>query len=358
MVEKDKRITIWFDELDGEDVQLVGKKNAKWGEMLKANLPVSPGFALTTHASELFISETGIKTELKKFIKALGRVSYEKSLKFSKFAMHLTENTVIPSIIINEVFANYRKLCDISNVDKVPLAIRASDALSLCGPMKPYVNIRGEEDLENCIKKTWASVFLIEAITERVNQGIGYLYNIGIGISKMVNPRVSGIVCTLNPLNGDDAQISVDVTYGLGEALVDGTVTPDTYLVDKTSMEVISCHTGSKESMRVYEEGGSHIKTVDVPVSLRNQSCLTKDELMEVCRMAKAIDRLYGGANNIEFAIDADFSFPRNVNILGVNPELVWSKKGLDREEEVMGAMAGPVITDARSKEDEPGPAI
>ena len=332
MVKKDKRITIAYDELEGSDYPLVGKKNANLGEMLKANIPVSPGFALTIHANDLFITESGIKDEIAKYIRSLGQVSYDNSLKASKFTTELIENADIPPVIMDEVFREYQKLGEMSKTKDVPVAVRSSGAVSMPGQMETYLNIRGEQDLTTYIKKTWASAYFIEAITYRMNKDMGFLLNIGVGIPKMVNSRVSGIIFTLNPLNGDKSKISVDVSYGLGEAVVSGMVTPDNYLVDKITLDVITCNKGSKECMCVYEDDGSSIKIIDVPEKERCQTCLSQKELTEICRIAKSIDRYYGKPHDIEFAIDADLPFPQSVIILQVRPESVWSKQEVKKK--------------------------
>ena len=327
MVEKEKKITLWYDELEGKDYTLVGKKNANLGEMLKAGIRVSPGFALTIHANDIFITETGIKNEIAKYIKDLGQVTYEKSLEASKFTIDLIDQADIPAVICDDLFEQYEKLSQISNTDDVPVAVRSSGAISMPGQMETYLNIRGGQDLLDYIKKTWASAYFVEAITYRMNKDMGYLLNIGVGIPKMVNSRVSGIIFTLNPLNGDRSKISVDVSYGLGEAVVSGMVTPDNFLVDKVTLDVISCNQGSKEVMCVYKENGSAIDTVDVPEEDRCRDCVTQEELMEICRIAKGIDRYYKKPYDIEFAIDADLEFPSSVIILQVRPESVWTKK-------------------------------
>lgn len=354
MVEKEKRITIWYDELEGKEFNLVGKKNANLGEMIKAGIRVSPGFALTIYANDLFVTETGIKAELERYLEGLGQVTYEKSLKASEFAVSLIENGNVPSVITDEVFREYQKLCDMSGVENVPVAARSSGAVSMPGQMETFLNIRGQEDLLTYIKKTWASAYFVEAITYRMNKGMGFLLNIGVGIPKMVNSRVSGIIFTLNPLNGDRSKISVDVSYGLGEAVVSGIVTPDNYLVDKVTLETIKSNLGGKEVKCVYRDNGSTIKTVDVPDEDRKRFCIDKDELTEICRIAKSIDRYYGKPYDIEFAIDADLSFPENVIILQVRPESVWSKKQTkprtEKKKDAMDRVISQLITGVRLK--------
>ena len=157
MVEKDKRIIIWYDALEGKDFNLVGKKNANLGEMIKAGIRTSPGFALTIYANDLFITERGLKAELEKYIKDLGQVSYEKSLEAGVFAVKLIEEASVSSIITDELFQAYQKLCDLSGVENVPVATRSSGAVSMPGQMETFLNIRGKEDSLKYIKKTWAS---------------------------------------------------------------------------------------------------------------------------------------------------------------------------------------------------------
>ncbi len=96
MTEKEKRLTIWYEEMDGSDYPLVGKKNANLGEMIKAGIPVAPGFAITIYANDRFISETGIKAELSKKLPELGEVDYETAKEASEFAIRLIEDAIMP----------------------------------------------------------------------------------------------------------------------------------------------------------------------------------------------------------------------------------------------------------------------
>lgn len=352
MTEKEKCFTLWYQGLEGKDYTLVGKKNANLGEMLKNNIRVSPGFALTLYANEVFINESGVRDELDHFLKDLGEVTFEKSTKASKFAMDKIINAEIPTPITECVFEEYDKLCDMANTENVPVAVRSSGAVSMPGQMETYLNIRGKEDLLKYIKLTWASAYAVEAITYRMNKGMGFLLNIGVGIPKMVNSRISGVIFTLNPLNGDPSKISVDVSYGLGEAVVSGLVTPDNYLIDKVTLEVVKSAMGSKEVECVYREGGSDIEMADVSENRRTVYCITDEELKELCRIAKAIDTYYGKPYDIEFGIDADLPFPDNVVILQVRPESVWSKKKAETKTKVikdpMSRIAAQLVTGVR----------
>ncbi|MEI2766470.1 MAG: PEP/pyruvate-binding domain-containing protein [Dermatophilaceae bacterium] len=340
MTDRERTTLFWYDELAGADFPLVGKKNANLGEMIKGGIRTSPGFALTLHANDTFVTETGIKAELEKYLTSLGEATLDACRAASDFAVGLITSAEVPAQIEDETLAAYRRLCEMSHHENVPVAVRSSGAVSMPGQMETYLNIRGERDLIDYIKKTWASAYHVEAITYRLNKGMHFLLNIGIGVPKMVNSRVSGVVFTLNPVNGDRSKITVDVSYGLGEAVVSGLVTPDNYLLDKVTLGVIKSTKGSKEVMCAYRDTGSDIDVVEVPEADRTRFCVTAEEIQEIARVSKAIDKYYGKPYDIEFAIDGDLDFPENVIILQVRPESVWAAKAAQaKTEKKAGAM-------------------
>lgn len=354
MSDKENKILFWYDELEGSDYPLVGKKNANLGEMLKGGIRTSPGFALTLHANDLFITETGIKAELATYLDSLGEATLDACKTASDAAVKLILEGQVPEVIIEEACAAYRRLCEMCRTENVPVAVRSSGAVSMPGQMETYLNIRGEKDLIEYIKKTWASAYHVEAITYRLNKGMGFLLNIGVGVPKMVNSRVSGVSFTLNPLNGDRSKIAVDVSYGLGEAVVSGLVTPDNYLVDKVTLSPVKSTKGSKEVKCVYNATGSDCTFVEVPAEERERFSVTAEELKEICRVSKAIDKYYGKPYDIEFAIDADLPFPENVIILQVRPESVWSKKvaegKTEQKKDAIDRIVSQLITGVRIK--------
>ena len=354
MTDREQRLTIWYEEMDGNDYPLVGKKNANLGEMIKAGIPVAPGFAITIHANDKFITDTGIKAELEKKLPDLGEVTYETAKEASEFAIKLIENAALPPDLEEALLADYRKLISRYPTSACPVAVRSSGSVSMPGQMETYLNICGEKDFIDYVKKCWSSAYNVEAIMYRMNKGMPFLFNIGVGIPKMVNSRVSGVIFTINPVNGDPSKISIDASCGLGEAVVSGIVTPDTYLIDKITMEPIKTSVGSKEIQCVYRENGSDIVQVPVPEEKRCVPCLSRQEMLELARVGKLIEDYYGKAYDIEFGIDADMPFPENIVILQVRPESVWSKKEVaaktERKRDPMERIVGQLLTGMKLK--------
>ncbi len=348
------KYTLWYEEADGKDFNFVGKKNANLGEMIKAGIRVSPGFSITIYANDRFITDTGIKEKIEAYLKDLGPVTYETTKKASEYSIGLIESAKMPAEVEDNILSNYRRLCEMSKTTDVPVAVRSSGAISMPGQMETYLNIRGEKDLIAYVKKCWSSAYNVEAVMYRANKGIGFLFNIGVGIPKMVNSKVSGVIFTINPLNGDPSKISIDASYGLGEAVVSGLVTPDTFLMDKITFDPVKTTIGSKEIQCVYRENASDIIQTEVPVDKRGRLCTSPEELRELCRLGKLVEDYYEKAYDIEFGIDADLPFPENIIILQVRPESVWSKKDVtartEKKKDPMERILGQLLTGVRLK--------
>lgn len=194
--------------------------------------------------------------------------------------------------------------------------------------------------------------------TDRKNSGVPPFLNSGVDATKMVNPRVSGIIVTLNPINGDPSKIAIDASYGLGVAVASGLVTPDTYLIDKIVMEPVKTVIGSKEIRSVYSDSEKNVVQAPVPEEKRHTACLTPEETLELARIGKLTEDYCGEACNIDFAIDPDSPFPENILILRVRPESVWSKKQAvprtEKKKDAMDRLVGQLITGMKLEKEPP----
>jgi pyruvate,water dikinase len=199
---------------------------------------------------------------------------------------------------------------------------------SFAGQQDTFLNIRGADELIEKTVKCWSSLFTPRAIYYRNQKGFKHEeVFISVGVQKMVNAKAAGVIFTLNPVTGEPNQIVIEANWGLGEAVVSGSVTPDDFVVEKNTLKSIEKRIAKKtvEYMRDMKTG----KTIHADVSRDRQErpCLTDEEIVRLAELARIIEQHYGRAQDIEFSIDRDLPFPENVFIVQSRPETVWSVK-------------------------------
>jgi len=332
---EEKRI-LWFEELDKGDIPLVGGKNANLGEMLRAKIPVPPGFAITAQAYQEFIMKTGIAEKIYRAIEETvtdpnNPKHYEEA---SKRIRKIIESTRMLAPIEKAIRTAYEGLNQKVGIVDVFVAVRSSataedlpDA-SFAGQQETYLNVKGADELIDKTIKCWSSLFTPRAIFYRNQKGFKHeQVLISVGVQKMVNAKAAGVIFTINPVTGNPNQIVIEGNWGLGEAVVSGSVTPDDFYVDKNTLKVIERRIVKKpvEYIRDPETG----RTIhgEVPPERQEQPCLTDEEVARLAEISRSIETHYGKAQDIEFAIDRDLPFPQNIFIVQSRPETVWSAK-------------------------------
>ncbi|MEM1539045.1 MAG: phosphoenolpyruvate synthase [Candidatus Bathyarchaeia archaeon] len=342
---------IWFEDLRRDDIPLVGGKNANLGEMINAGIPVPPGFAITAYAYKKFIEETGIAEKIYQNIEETVKdpndpKQYEEA---SKKIRALIESTPMPKNLEKAVRLAYRELCRKLDMDAVPVAVRSSataedlpDA-SFAGQQETYLNVRGEDEVIEKTVKCWSSLFTTRAIFYRVQKGFAHeKVLISVGVQKMVNAKAAGVMFSINPVTGDPNQIVIEGSFGLGEAVVSGAVTPDHFVVDKRSMKIIDRRIAAKKVQYTRDPKTGKTAHLEVPIEKQNQPCLSDEEILQLAELAKKIEEHYGVAQDIEWAIDSDLKFPGNIFIVQARPETIWSIKQRETERSVEAGLAGP----------------
>ena len=323
----------WFEELGIGDIDLVGKKCANLGEMTRAKVSVPPGFALSLEAYQRFMNETGLTAEVTEFLKRYGDEGikgYGQFMEASQFARGLMEAKEMPADMAALIKENYRKLCDQCGLEDVAVAVRSSGPVSMPGTFETYLNIKGEDDVVKHIIKVWASTFNVQAIGHRVNQNHPLLIDgIGVAILKMVKAKTAGVAFTMHPTSMDKNKIVIEGTWGLGEAVVSGAMSPDRYVVDKNTGE-IDMHINTKLTQVVYQEKGTAM--VDVPLELQDVPCLSEEEIGRLAELAKSIENYYGVAQDLEWVFDADMDPSQNLFLVQTRNISVVKEKKTDAE--------------------------
>jgi pyruvate,water dikinase len=339
-----EKLVIDFEDLGKSDIPLVGGKNANLGEMLRAGIPVPPGFAVTAYAYKKFITETKIAEKIYTAIKeTVTDVSNPQQFeKASKKIRHLIESTSMPEEIQKATKSTYEKLGKKTRASQAFVAVRSSataedlpDA-SFAGQQETYLNVRGTKDLIEKTVKCWSSLFTPRAIFYRTQKGFRHEdVLISVGIQKMVNSKTAGVTFTINPVTGKENEIVIEANWGLGETVVSGEVTPDHYVVDKKTLKIVDRKIAKKTIERIRDPKTGKTIKAQVSTEKQEQPCLTDEEILKLAQLAKKIEDHYGTPQDIEWAIDRDMSFPENVFITQSRPETVWSAKEIPSRTEM-----------------------
>ena len=324
-----EKLIYWFDELGREHNGIVGKKCANLGEMVRMGLAVPPGFAIPIDMYRKFIKETGAKDEMSSYIKEFDETKDAGIQFFNEMSENLRgaieKKEILPSAR-ESISSYYAELCNKTGTENVAVSVRSAGTESRPGMFETYLNVSGIEEILVKIKKVWTSAFTPRAIAFRVNKGLAILEDeLGVAVQKMLNARASGIAFTVNPVDGDASKITIEANWGLGEGVVSGEVSVDTFQVDKNTLELASKHTGNKRRGVFYTETGAD--WADVPAKKRRIPCIRDEEAVEIARVAKSVEETLEAPQDMEWAIDQDIDFPGNIFWLQTRPAKVAVKK-------------------------------
>ena len=330
----EKSYVLWFRECTSESLPKVGGKNASLGEMTKAGIPVPPGFAITTEAYDDFLTDAGVKGDIEQALSQVDVQDVASLDQASQTIRQLIESAAVPQRIEEAISASYQILAKECNVADLPIAVRSSataedlPGASFAGQQETFLWVRGSDEVLGRFKTCVSSLFTPRAISYRVRMGFPHeQVLISVGMQKMVNAKTAGVMFTLNPANGDLSKIAIEANWGFGESVVSGEVTPDLYMVDKVSLDILKRTISRKTVERVVDPNTGEVVALDIPAERQNVQCVSDTEILEITRLGKLIERHYGRPQDIEWAIDNDLPFPANMLILQSRPETVWSLK-------------------------------
>ena len=325
----EKKLIFWFEEIGKEHNDMMGKKCANLGEMTRMGLAVPPGFALSLDAYRLFVEESGLASEMEQYVKKFGELKGQGITVFdemSRTLREMIETRKIPENLRNQILGFYGELSRRLGMDNPAVSVRSAGTESRPGMFETYLNVRGQEDLLQKVKKVWASAYTPRAIAFRANKGFPILGDeLGVAIPKMVNARASGITFTVDPVTADDSKILLEANWGLGEGVVSGAESVDGFVVDKETLEISARHVGKKSKCVVYTEDGAD--WADVPEDMQGMPCISDEEIVEIARVAKSAEQTLNGPQDMEWAVDQDLSFPESLFWLQTRPAKVAAKK-------------------------------
>lgn len=323
-----------FEKIDKSSLPTVGGKNASLGEMIKAGIRVPPGFAVTTDSYLNFLTETGIRDEIFTIISGVDADDVDALEKKSEKIRSLIIKSSIPIHTQEAIEEGYEELNARCGIANIPVAVRSSataedlPTASFAGQQDTYLWTLGVPQVLVNVKRCWASLFTSRAISYRIKNDFPHEnVLISVGVQKMVTSRTSGVMFTIDPTNGDPSKIVIEGSWGFGETVVAGYVNPDRFVVDKVMMEINERVICSKHIECVYDPVRGEVVHSDVDGQMQEECCLQDEEIKELVKIAKIIEKHYGCPQDIEWSIDIDIPFPENIFTVQSRPETVWSQK-------------------------------
>ncbi|MBE6489509.1 MAG: phosphoenolpyruvate synthase [Methanobrevibacter sp.] len=303
-----------FEDLSKSDIGIAGGKGANLGELTQAGIPVPPGFVVTAQAYEKFMDEAGINDSVMQILDEID-INDTKALQAAaeKIKKIIIE-APIPEDLVLFIREFYNELCQRVGEDDTDVAIRSSATAedlpeaSFAGQQDTFLHVSGDDEVIEYIRKCWASLFEARAIFYREENNFEHskVY-IAVVVQKMAIADKAGVMFTVNPSTGEEIAL-IEGSWGLGEAVVSGDVTPDNYQVDKKNNEIINVTISDKKVMYTNDENGTSVK-VEVPEDKRNERVLSDDELIELTEMGKRVQAHYGEPMDTEWAFERDNLF-------------------------------------------------
>ena len=268
-------------------LNMVGGKGASLSKLANAGFPVPGGFVITTDAYRLFVESNGLITSILESAGNVVDASDAESLSSaSQEIMARFEHGEIPGEIIRAVKVAYQDLPGTLPAVAVRSSATAEDLpeASFAGQQTTILNVNSEGALLDAMRSCWCSLWTARAISYRMRQGISPEdIALAVVVQLLVPAETSGIMFTANPLNGDRDQILINGSWGLGEAIVGGMVTPDTITVEKPTAKLLSYEIGEKLVQTVRVDGGT--QEIPVPVDQRKMPVLDKKQTSELVNL-------------------------------------------------------------------------
>ena len=300
------RYTRSLDRLRREDESSFGGKSASLGELLAAEIPVPPGFALSTAAYSSFAADDAVAAAI-----AGGD---------SDAIGEAMRAAVMPATVAEEIADAYTAL------GEPPVAVRSSavgedsEEATFAGQQETFLWVRGVDQVRQAVRDCWISLYSPTAVSYRARLGRDREAAMGVTVQEMVDAEISGVMFTCNPVSGDPSMVAVNASWGLGLAVVGGEVTPDDYLVSKVTREVVRATVNDKHHEYVPDPNGRGAIRRDVEDERRSTRCLDEPALAALVDVAKRVERHFGSRQDIEWAIARGTTAPDGLYLLQSRP--------------------------------------
>jgi len=337
---------MWFSELSKKNLAEAGGKGANLGEMYQNGFPIPNGFVITSGSYYKHLEANKLREKISAILDPLDVNDQTKLMAAAEKVKELIVEGKMPKDVQDEIISSYKKLNEMAG-RSVYVAVRSSataedlPTASFAGQQSTYLNVFGPDDVVKAVKDCWASLFEPRAIYYRIENKFEHM-KVGLAavIQMMVQSEKAGVVFTVDPLYQDPNILSIETGFGLGEVVVSGQITPDTYRVDKERMDIVDKSVVKQPWMLIKIEGKN--KRVEIKDDAQGRQKLSDTEIKDLAKICKKIEEHYGYPQDIEYAFEKD-----NLYIVQSRPiTTLTDKKGLEKG--TGGELVGGKSSDSR----------
>ena len=286
-------------------LEMVGGKGMSLSKLLTAGIPVPEGFHVTTASYKIFVEKNHIQPHINKLLDGIDSNNTSQLENVSTQIGMLFHNGEMPQEVSDAIKTAYAGLGNIAVAVRSSATAEDLPDASFAGQQETYLNIQGENEVLDAVKRCWASLWTACAIAYRVKNGIKQeIVALAVVVQKLVFSDASGVMFTLNPINGRRSAMIVNAAWGLGESVVSSLVTPDTIVVDKNAERIVSYEAANKEIMTVRNSDGT--EEIPTPKQLRKKHALTRNQVMRLTQLGEKIEKYYEMPMDVEWALEKD----------------------------------------------------
>ena len=299
-------LTLPFSNIRAVDLPLVGGKGANLGEMTHAGFPIPTGFCVTTAAFELFMAGCMAADDLYAQLETVS-ADLETARRVGQHVRDTLLTVPMPPVVADAVLDAWRNTgADAAYAVRSSATAEDLPDASFAGQQDTYLNVIGADALLDAVRRCWVSLFTDRAILYRGQNNFAHRdVQLSVVVQQMVMSEKSGILFTADPLTGHRHTATIDASFGLGEALVSGLVSPDAYRVDKRNLTILERQIADKQ-LAIYPEKTGGVRQVDLPPAQRAQTVLSDRQIVELAQLGSRIEAHYGMPQDIEWAIVDD----------------------------------------------------
>lgn len=293
----------FLEEITKADTQIAGGKGASLGEMLQAGFQVPPGFVIVSSAFEKFLKETDLNVEIDSILHSVDTNEIHTVEDASAKIKTLILNSQTPEDLSEEITKSFQKLNAKYVAVRSSATAEDSATAAWAGQLESFLNTTEKDLLEN-VKKCWASLFTPRAIFYRFEKNLhGQSVSVAVVVQKMVESDVSGIAFSVHPVTEDKNQLIIEASYGLGEAIVSGQITPDSYVVEKEPRRIVDKNVSSKEQ-GLYRDNAGENEWKNVSEQKATEQALSDEQILELTEIIVRIESHYGFPSDVEWALE------------------------------------------------------